>query len=128
MTLTLCLKLCQRRRPMVDPIPAFLHQLSKYEKECRTMGYLTAVDDTVENNDAGKKVAEAHDNESDNTCDSTAGEKRKANSSGSSDSGKKQKAAGPMIGPSSCTMPSKGPGRSAVIGPARGPPSNENNC
>jgi len=126
MTLAQSLKLCQRRRPIVDPIPAFMDQLSKYEKECRTMGYLTAVDAKLDNNDADKKVVEAQDNESDNICDITAGEKRKASSS--SDSGKKQKAIGPMIGPSSCTTPIKGPGRSAVIGPARGPLSKENNC
>jgi hypothetical protein len=114
MTLTQSLKLCQRRRPMVDPIPAFLHQLASYERECRTLGYLTAVDDVLINNDS---VAEAYVG--------TGGQKRKAKSSDSDDDMKKKAIVGPAIGPSTLL---KGPGRSAVIGPARGPPTKENNC
>ncbi len=120
MTLTQSLKLCQRRRPMVDPIPAFLHQLATYERECRTLGYLTAVDDVLIPNDIGESVAEAYVGK--------GGQKRKAESSGSDDGMKKNVIAGPATGPPATSTLLKGPGKSAVIGPARGPPSKENNC
>ena len=45
MTYAQSLLLCQRRRPVVDPIPSFCDQLRRYEKECREWGHLTAVDD-----------------------------------------------------------------------------------
>jgi hypothetical protein len=45
MTFQQSFSLCKRRRPVVDPIPAFVDQLKKYEKECREWGYLTAVDE-----------------------------------------------------------------------------------
>lgn len=44
MTYKQSLLLCQRRRPVVDPIPSFCDQLRRYETECREWGYLTAVD------------------------------------------------------------------------------------
>ncbi|KAL7502842.1 hypothetical protein ACHAWX_000540 [Stephanocyclus meneghinianus] len=43
MTYEQSLQLCQKRRGVVDPIPAFREQLRKYEKDCREWGYLTAV-------------------------------------------------------------------------------------
>lgn len=119
MTLTQSLKLCQRRRPMVDPIPAFLHQLATYERECRTLGYLTAVDEVLKNNDTDERVAEAFVG--------TGGQKRKAESSGNDDGMKKRSIVGPAIGPSTSSTLLRGRGRSAVIGPARGPPTEENN-
>mmetsp|Transcript_26300 Transcript_26300/g.53850 ORF Transcript_26300/g.53850 Transcript_26300/m.53850 type:complete len:155 (-) Transcript_26300:87-551(-) len=45
MTFQQSLKLCRRRRPEVDPIPAFLVQLKNFEIDCRSLGYLTALDD-----------------------------------------------------------------------------------
>ena len=123
MTLTQSLKLCQRRRPVVDPIPAFLDQLATYERECRTLGYLTAVDDTGRNNETGDNIAKVHANGKDVAI---GGQKRKVEV-GDGDDGKKNKVIlGPVIGPSAPTTPPiTCHGRSAVIGPARGPPTKE---
>lgn len=123
MTLTQSLKLCQRRRPVVDPIPAFLDQLATYERECRTLGYLTAVDDTGRNNETGDNIAKVHANGKDVAI---GGQKRKVEV-GDGDHRKKNKVIlGPVIGPSAPTTPPiTCPVRSAVIGPARGPPTKE---
>lgn len=112
LTLKQSLELCRRRRPIVDPIPAFLDQLTTYERECRALGYLTAVD-------AGEK--EVGDSGKDTPCVGfSRGDKRKADDKRSeSDQSKKKKAIGPMIDPS--TAPNRGPVRSAAIGPARDP-------
>ena len=105
MTMKQSLKLCQRRRPMVDPIPAFLDQLRAYEKECRAGGHLTAVDDTQENDDEVN----------------AAGKRKTENNSGGDE--KKRRVVGPAIGPS--MAPARGPVVSASIGPAKGPPEKE---
>lgn len=105
MTMKQSLKLCQRRRPMVDPIPAFLDQLRAYEKECRAGGHLTAVDDTLENDDEVN----------------AAGKRKTENNSGGDE--KKRRVVGPAIGPS--MAPARGPVVSASIGPAKGPPEKE---
>jgi hypothetical protein len=116
MTMKQALKLCQRRRPMVDPIPAFLDQLRAYEKECRAGGHLTAVDDTQENDDKVKKDSE------DYGCkDDVAGKRKTENNSGGSE--KKRRVIGPAIGPS--MAPARGTVMSASIGPAKGPPEKE---
>ena len=44
MTYQQSLHLCHRRRPVVDPIPAFRDQLKEYELKCRAWGYLTSAD------------------------------------------------------------------------------------
>lgn len=112
MTLAQSLKLCQRRRPIVDPIPAFLDQLAAFERECRSLGYLTADEvGTVKN---GSETVE----NGDTACIGTGGKKRKADCVDVKDGEKKKAIIGPVINPSS---PLKGPGKSAAIGPARGP-------
>jgi len=101
---------------MVDPIPAFLDQLRAYEKECRTQGHLTVVDDTNENYDEVKK-----DSKGDMSCrDNGAGKRKTENNSGGDE--KKRRVVGPAIGPS--MAPARGP-VTASIGPARGPPQKE---
>ena len=97
MTMKQSLTLCQRRRPIADPIPAFVEQLKAYEKECRQFGHLTAVD-----NDSSKPSAGP-------SSGSISGGKRKVESESSSSDGKsaKKRAVGPSIGPS-ISIPSKG--------------------
>eukprot|EP00571_Detonula_confervacea_P007588 CAMPEP_0172321156 /NCGR_PEP_ID=MMETSP1058-20130122/42511_1 /TAXON_ID=83371 /ORGANISM="Detonula confervacea, Strain CCMP 353" /LENGTH=163 /DNA_ID=CAMNT_0013036587 /DNA_START=364 /DNA_END=852 /DNA_ORIENTATION=- len=119
MTMKQSLKLCQRRRPVADPNSAFLDQLRAYEKDCRTWGHLTAVDDALENVDAGKKVSKKDGNDGDNSGISAGGEKRKADNIGCSN-GKKKRIVGPAIGP---IGPPRGPVKSAAIGPSMGPPT-----
>lgn len=88
MTMKQSLALCQRRRPVADPIPAFVEQLKVYEKECRQFGHLTAVDSSK------PSIGPSSDG---------SGGKRKAESeSSSSNDGKsgKKRAVGPSIGPS----------------------------
>ena len=111
MTMKQSLKLCQRRRPMVDPIPAFLDQLRAYEKECRAGGHLTAVDDAQETDDEVKKDSE----------NNAAGKRKTENNCGGDE--KKRRVVGPAIGPS--MAPDRGPVMSASIGPAKGPPEKE---
>lgn len=118
MTMNQSLELCQRRRSMVDPNSAFLDQLRTYEKECRTWGHLTSVDDP--NDGVGKKLSKKDGSEKNSTGINAGGEKRKAENSDSSD-GKKKRMVGPAIGPG--IGPPRGPVKSAVIGPAMGPPT-----
>ena len=111
MTMRQSMKLCQRRRPVVDPIPAFLDQLMAYEKECRTGGHLTA-HDTVEN---GEKVEKG-------ICE-TGGDQKRTTEENIGGDEKKRRIAGPAKGPS--MAPARGPVISASIGPARRPPEKE---
>ena len=98
----LSLALCQRRRPVADPIPAFVEQLKAYEKECRQFGHLTAVDSSK------PSIGPSSDG---------SGGKRKAESESSSSDGKsgKKRAVGPSIGPPiGPSIPTKG---ARVVGP-----------
>ena len=102
MTMKLSLALCQRRRPVADPIPAFVEQLKAYEKECRQFGHLTAVDSSK------PSIGPSSDG---------SGGKRKAESESSSSDGKsgKKRAVGPSIGPPiGPSIPTKG---ASVVGP-----------
>ena len=133
MTLQQSLKVCQRRRPMVDPNPGFLDQLRTYERECRAGGHLTSVDNQLDNvkakekeiveGGAVKKVSEKNGRVRDDTCSSADGEKRKAENSDCGD-GKKKRTVGP-IGPPRGPMKSAaiGPMKSAAIGPVMRPPT-----
>lgn len=108
------LKLCQRRRPVVDPIPAFLEQLRTFERECRTWGHLTSVDC----GDAEKSAPE-EDGSSRGTS-----VKRKASADAGSEGNKKRSvgpALGPAIGPLAATGPAMGPTKRPGIGPAARP-------
>lgn len=108
MTMIQAMILCKRRRYVVDPIPSFLSQLRTYEEQCRTGGYLTAVDDDV--HDVNDHVAKE---------DFNRDVKRKvANIGGGHD--KKRMLA---IGPTPSIGPARGPATS--IGPVRGPPEGE---
>ncbi len=118
MTMKQSLTLCKRRRPVVDPIPAFLDQLVAYEKECRTGGHLTA-NDTPEDNDQVMEVSVGN-----GICEKNGAQKRKTEDDSGGD-GKKRRAVGPVIGPS--MAPARGPVISASIGLARGPPKKESN-
>mmetsp|Transcript_10537 Transcript_10537/g.18736 ORF Transcript_10537/g.18736 Transcript_10537/m.18736 type:complete len:181 (+) Transcript_10537:336-878(+) len=125
MTLQQSLKVCQRRRPMVDPNPGFSDQLRTYERECRAGGHLTSMDNQLDNvkakekeiveGGAIKKVSEKNGSVRDNTCTSAGGEKRKAENSGCGD-GKKKRTVGPI-------GPPRGPVKSAAIGPVMRPPT-----
>ena len=110
MTLDKSLKLCQRRRPVADPISAFIEQLKSYEKECRSWGHLTSVadDDSVEKASGNGDII-------------YSGEKRKAEDS-SGDDGRKKRAVGPSIGPiGPVRPPTKPKGASDEKGPAKRP-------
>lgn len=110
MTYTQSFSLCQRRRPVVDPIPAFCDQLKKYEKECREWGYLSAIDD---DNKQTVKAASA----------STSGEKRKTDVGENSDEVTGNKKSKVVIeGPA---KEDKKP-KSISIGPAAGPTTSQN--
>lgn len=126
MTLQQSLQLCQRRREMVDPIPAFIDQLKEYEKECRSWGYLTAVDQVKEsygNDQASETIGPS--------CNNAAGEKRKNGDCESGkakvtkETGKKSRLVGPSIGP--MRLPAKehaeGGKKKIVVGPMVPPPS-----
>jgi len=135
MTLNQSLILCQRRRPMVDPNPAFLDQLRTYERECWAGGHLTSMDvkqhvvkakgieslvDAVGNN-----VFDKWDCVKDNTEHGDGGGKRKSEDSGFV-VGRKKTSSGPiwpLRGPvrSAATGAMRGPVKSAAIGPLRGP-------
>lgn len=94
MTYEQAFRLCQRRRPVVDPIPAFCDQLRKYEKDCREWGYLTAVE---ENNSGGEqhlKYAEGPNVDTDVRVKSSSGEKRKVD--GDDTDVRKKHIVGPM--------------------------------
>ena len=148
MTMNQSLKLCRRRRPMVDPIPTFLDQLRTYEKECRSWGHLTTVDDDddgakqddgngsapVEGGDGTEEKYSEKDGNAKNTgINKSGGEKRKAdniNCCGSGEKETKKRMVGP-IGPargpvtgSASIGPARGPVKSASIGPAVGPVAN----
>lgn len=112
MTLNQSLKLCQRRRSVVDPNCAFVGQLRTYEKECREWGHLTSVDPTPDNANATDQdigAAKRVSVEGVSGGNSAGAEKRKAHE-GVGD-GKKRRTAGPR-------GPPRGPARSVVVGPA----------
>lgn len=52
LTLQEGMDLCKRRRPEVDPIPAFMEQLMTYESRCKKMGMLQSKDNIPQRNDA----------------------------------------------------------------------------
>lgn len=115
MTLDKSLKLCQRRRPVADPIPAFIEQLKAYEKECQSWGHLTSVAD----DDSDKKAS--GNNDIIYSAIDNSGEKRKAEDS-SGDDGRKKRAVGPSIGPiGPVRPPTKPKGASDEKGPAKRP-------
>lgn len=131
MTLKQSLQLCQRRRPVAGPIPAFLDQLKTYEGECRSWGHLTAVDETLGNTKDAEKVTAADiSGEKVKTIINVGEKKRKAEDIGCDDGMKKKQVVGP-IGPprgpavkSAAIGPQRGPTKSAAaIGPAMGPPA-----
>lgn len=125
MTLDKSLKLCQRRRPVADPIPAFIEQLKAYEKECQSWGHLTSVAD----DDSDKKAS--GNNDIIYSAIDNSGEKRKAEDS-SGDDGRKKRAVGPSIGPIGPVRPPTKPKGASdekggkdekrVVGPAKRPP------
>ena len=114
MTLHQAMILCKRRRQVVDPIPSFLTQLGTFEEQCRTGGYLTAMDDDV--HDVKKDVAKD---------DSNGDGKRKVENIGGGHDKKRKVAIGPTTGPARGPAPTTGPvrGPAPSIGPARGPAS-----
>jgi len=97
LTLQEGIHLCKRRRPEVDPIPAFVGQLKIYETRCMEMGMIQSTNDSPG---------------SDGRCD-TNGRSRKRKAGGAT--------IGPVRGPArGPTRPVRGPVR-GPIGPARGP-------
>jgi hypothetical protein len=118
MTLHQAMILCKRRRQVVDPIPSFLTQLGTYEEQCRTGGYLTAVDDDL--HDVKNDVAKD---------DSNGNGKRKVENIGGGHDKKRKVAIGPSMSmsPARGSAPSIGPvkGPAPSIGPVRGPPEGE---
>lgn len=94
---------------MVDPIPAFVDQLKKYEKECREWGYLTAVDEVDEKD---KSIP-------------SSGDKRKiGGETDASEQNETQKKSKTKAGPStmpSFQKPAPGPSAKPPIGPSVGP-------
>lgn len=120
-------QLCHQRRSLVEPIPAFCEQLKKYEKECRELGYLTAIDeqsDSKNSNYNGCSLGSSESlekqrkasNESNHIETQIVGDKRKAEES--ADGFHKKRVVGPSIGPSI------GPCRTTAataIGPQRHP-------
>ena len=132
MTYKQSLSLCQRRRPVVNPIPAFCDQLIKYEKECRDWGYLTAVDGEDKVKRQASTCADAGVNGKMDA--SSSGKKRKVevdNEPNETVELKKSQTVGPMppiqnsaeIGPT-FKHHTKGPSVAAVkpiVGPSKGP-------
>lgn len=114
MTMNQALRLCQRRRPMADPIPAFLEQLRSYERECRSWGHLTSTDESKSDDKkitkAGPTKSVSEKKEGNVMAGPIVGEKRKTDDNDSGDGEKKRRT---VVGP---IGPPKGP-----IGPAMGP-------
>lgn len=118
MTLNQSLKLCQRRRSVVDPNCAFMSQLQTYEKECREWGHLTCVDPTPDSaNATGQDIGAAKrvSVEAVSGGKSADGEKRKAQ--GEVGDGKKRRMAGPR-GPPRGPVRSEGEQRKVSVEPA----------
>jgi len=121
MTMNQSLKLCQRRRPIVDPNPAFMNQLRTFERECREGGHLTSVDIQdvnvgVNEKDIGKNDVDRGVRNDIGPC--VGGKKRKGENIGCGNDGWKKRMVGPI-------GPSRGP--AAAIGPAMPPSSVRNN-
>jgi len=97
LTLQEGIDICKRRRPEIDPIPAFVGQLKIYETQCRESGMIQPT---------------TNNHGSDGRCDrQDRGAKRKAGWA----------AIGPFRGPArGPTKPFRGPAR-VPIGPFRGP-------
>lgn len=49
------INLCKRRRPEVDPIPAFVTQLKVYESRCREMGTIRLKEGSIRNIQEGDR-------------------------------------------------------------------------
>lgn len=120
MTLKQSLALCKRRRPMVDPISAFLEQLRRYEQECISWGHLSVSDEKASDNSVTKasaKVASVGPAKP----SLGVGDKRKTADSGNNGDGDKKKR---IVGP---IGPPRGPAKptvaAATIGPAMGQPT-----
>ncbi len=88
MSLEESLTLMKRRRPCVDPIPAFLEQLKRYEEECKSLGLIKK---KIEDGNREDRVPEGKEDYD----DGSSSKKRKAGSQG-------KRVLGPMrpIGPS----------------------------
>eukprot|EP00804_Cyclotella_cryptica_P030829 CCRYP_015066-RA/>CCRYP_015066-RA protein AED:0.22 eAED:0.64 QI:0/0/0/1/0.5/0.33/3/0/304 len=82
MTYEQSLQLCQKRRRVVDPIPAFCEQLKEYEKDCREWGYLTAVNQEENAKNGLVKGAGFENVASQASSNTFTGEKRKLDASG----------------------------------------------
>eukprot|EP00956_Cyclotella_meneghiniana_P004409 scaffold5380_cov91-Cyclotella_meneghiniana.AAC.4 len=131
MTYQQSLALCQRRRPVVNPIPAFCDQLIKYEKECRDWGYLTAVDGEDEVKKRHQPSTCADNAGVNSTMESSSEKKRKVEVDNKSNKvngeTKKSKSVGPTMPPMEHSV-GIGPTSIAVkpiVGPSRGPPDSE---
>lgn len=124
MTYQQSLALCQRRRPVVNPIPAFCDQLIKYEKECRDWGYLTAVDGQDEVKKRQQPSTCADNAGVTSTMESSSEKKRKVevdNKSNKTNGGtKKSKSVGPTMPPMEHSKAVK-----PIVGPSRGPSDSE---
>jgi hypothetical protein len=94
---------------VVDPIPAFVDQLKKFEKECREWGYLTAVDEVDEKD---KSIPSSRDKRKID-CETDASEQNETQK-------KSKTKAGPSTMPSS-QKPAPGPSAKPPIGPSVGP-------
>ena len=127
MTLKQSLALCKRRRPMVDPISAFLEQLRTYEQECISWGHLSVSDvtqDTAEKKASDNSVTKASAKVASVGPAKPSlgvGDKRKTADSGNNGDGDKKKR---IVGP---IGPPRGPAKptvaAATIGPATGQPT-----
>lgn len=107
LTLQEGIDLCKRRRPEVEPIPAFVGQLKIYESRCIEMGMIRVTDDIARSTGGGDRY--------------TGGKKRKL------DNATIGPARGPAKGPSRNIIgPTKNPmkdGNTPVIGPSLPPPA-----
>ena len=68
MTLKNALELCRTKRPCVEPIPAFLDQLGRYEIQCREEGLITTC--------CTELSAEKKDENSSGQCENQVSRKR----------------------------------------------------
>ena len=98
MTFDSALELCQKKRPGVEPIPAFVDQLRRYEIQCREVGLIPSC-----STDGGGAEGQ------DETSEKDGNRKRKTS---------KSSAIGPSLPPSS---------KRRVIGPGLPDTKNNNN-
>jgi hypothetical protein len=105
MPLAEALALVKRRRPKADPLPAFLEMLKGYEQTCRSIGAISADEDTKVKRVIGPQLGPRMDAAPMESIPS-----------------KRARVVGPPVGPPTNAPPKESPEKRArIVGPPVGP-------